>query len=371
MPVQEALASDRLVAPEQIAARILVLAGCWGILLDGAPVAHDLGLAPRLLESDSLGAVLTTWEIIFGDANDFTPLRDRLAAGEPAGHALAAFMRSPRARQRNVRMCLLGDPRVRLPAEDARAVPGDPPSAAPARSDFADVAFLRAYVGVQLPELEGPALDAAAQVLSVADLYEHTGWVGEPVEGTPEAPGPALREAMLRFVFLRGSMPSTAWQRLAEPLLAAPEARRCYGCDNPANTFEARLRVHGAAPRRLTLCPRCGIIEDAPRDFAGAMRFSVEGTRIHLSGRDPGAPWTAGLLYDPPLAAERQGFLWPTDARGFPLPSFEPPEPWRGGVVRLAIYVLWGGQMATLQLPGRGLPRPRGAPPLTPQGGQV
>jgi hypothetical protein len=176
---------------------------------------------------------------------------------------------------------------------------------------------------------------------------------------------------MLRFVFLRGSMPSTAWQRLAGPLSAAPEARRCYGCDNPANVFDARLRVHGAAPRRLTLCPRCGIIEDAPRDFAGAMRFSVEGARIHLSGRHPGAPWAAGLLYDPPLAAERQGFLWPTDAQGCPLPSFEPPEPWRGGVVRLAIYVLWGGEMATLQLPARGIPAPRGAPPLTPRGDEV
>jgi hypothetical protein len=118
MPLEQALESGALLSPEAISTRVLVFAVCWGLLLKSSVDDYAWSLLARLLASSTIGAVLTSWEVILVTSDDLAILCKALIAGRTAGEALSEFLRDTGVRQKGIRMCLLGDPELRAYAPE-------------------------------------------------------------------------------------------------------------------------------------------------------------------------------------------------------------------------------------------------------------
>jgi hypothetical protein len=111
----DVLRSGWLMSPDDIKSRILIWDVCWGIMPANGLVDPAWGIGARLLANCSIGAVLTTWELSFPRPRLMNRVGTAIDEGKTVGEALYRFNRSSEAKQAGQRMCLLGDPRVRLP----------------------------------------------------------------------------------------------------------------------------------------------------------------------------------------------------------------------------------------------------------------
>jgi hypothetical protein len=188
MPIQDALRSDLLFPPEMIIARILVWQVCWGLLTQQATIDPLWGIGLRLLQHTALGAVITPWQAVLADYDSLDDLARRICSGLSVGDALSEFMRSGAARRSGLNMCLLGDPKVRLPIQSSAARSDRPIKVKqrkpiPLETDTEGICFNRAYISGQLPFLKGDLLQLAGKAITVIRTYERATWKQLPVEG--------------------------------------------------------------------------------------------------------------------------------------------------------------------------------------------
>ncbi len=118
--IRAALSSDSLLPPELMRARVLIMYVCWGFLANDSIIHPRWSYCRRLLTAGRVGAILTPWNIVFGDANDMFPLLEDLWAGTPVGPSVNAFHGRSPVRECGVRMCVLGDPRARAVGPESR-----------------------------------------------------------------------------------------------------------------------------------------------------------------------------------------------------------------------------------------------------------
>jgi hypothetical protein len=110
--------NGELLSPDAIAARVFVWDTCQGLMLPASVVDPRWGLAPRLFASPAIGAVILTWEPVVSEPS-LDPLARDLARGLSVGRALARLLAGRESRRMGHRMCLFGDPRLRLPRPQA------------------------------------------------------------------------------------------------------------------------------------------------------------------------------------------------------------------------------------------------------------
>jgi hypothetical protein len=358
--VKSAAESDKLLAPEAIAARVFVLDACWGWRPPLRVSDPAWGFTERLLQSFRTGVLLTPWEITLSAPYISAELIGSLAAGESAGTALATHIH----RWKNTnghRMCLIGDPRVRLPKPGAGS--GVHPilyeegvdvsrSATITRS----LAFLRAYVtaarrvGHVYEDLSEDVMTALVEcedaVLDLRSLEE-----GEA------AVGPRLRRALLRFLAGRWSVSARTWAPWVAEQRNTGVAIPCWVCGVEARRFESRLWIAGQPERIVLACPNCGHVADLPKGVRLEFEVSSDGT-FRLSGDTTAANAMFAIQ-----SHRRQGErILPlddgTDERdedeprlelAFPWPEldaglaheFKPLTTWPEGPLRVAVFVVW------------------------------
>lgn len=351
MPVTEAEQEDRLVSPNAVSGRVLMLSTCQGAIPDNTVIGREWALIDSLLDSLSVTAVVTTWEACIPPADSIAEAAGRLLGGATVGETVARFNRGEVARRFGCRLALFGDPRLTV----ARRSGGSQiPQTKAARErvprpQLADVGFLRAYLAMSLadlPERLAGEMQTAQQALA---KYEYYIWRGAPLEG-PQGPGRELREAMLGFVARRGSSPFHAWTALACEI-SDESGPICDQCGQRTRLTTMGLRMATEYRRLMVRCPVCGIIAEGPTDMD--LRLAIDEGQISLSGTLPIENW-AGVLH---IACQREeesiAFPWPTDAKGRPGQLSMPQEHLPPGPLRIAAVLIQEATLSVASIPFR------------------
>jgi hypothetical protein len=282
MPLGQALADERLLSPDSVSGRIVMLGTCYGFLPASAIIEPVWGHTDALLSLGRVGAVVATWGLSFGDDHDFDPLAEDIDAGLPVGTALARFSRRATARSGRIRQCLLGDPRVRLPneghaAQDAPILPAAPAAAESIGGDFLAWLLLLGETALRTP----------AHRAELAQARRAAGDLGNSLLSHGQ------RMHILRAIARLGSMPSKLWLSLGCDLRKQHgPAVACGTCHQSVWVFDGHVPVAGPADRQLIVCPNCGILEDSPADRS-SLRLTLRTTALDLIGSMHG-PWSAG-----------------------------------------------------------------------------
>jgi predicted RNA-binding Zn-ribbon protein involved in translation (DUF1610 family) len=309
MTLAAARAADFLIRPREVAARVVVIHTCKGALLSQSMVDPRWGMVPQLLNQPTIGAVATTWEMTLLVEQDLDRVAAPLERGVPVGEALGQFLDLPAVRARNVRMCLFGDPGVRLPAPSRPSTKASSPKAEVA----GDVAFLEAYNHFQR---RSPLPQAAALIRKLEKGLRHYAGGKRPA-GLASAV--ETREALLDLICYFGSTPSSDWSQFAKIERSVPSRSPCPQCGTRTQTWIMRILWAKGPQRRMVNCPRCGFVNDSPYGSAH-LELRMAGGVLQLAGPLPRANWSARVMIDPGLPTgeepARRWQNWPADLEG-------------------------------------------------------
>ncbi|HKO44900.1 MAG TPA: hypothetical protein VJU84_16605 [Pyrinomonadaceae bacterium] len=370
LPVAEAIQNERLLGVNAISARVLIWNVCNGVIVGsgnlGKVIDGNWGLMPRMLDSPRIGGILTTWYQTLSAPLQIETLSAAIASGVPVGLALNEFHRSPQSRISGIRFCLLGDPRMTLPSPSLQRsgdnVRNDLPVQAPRRRQnngasvidgiLADTVFLRLWLtGVGRKPHADKARESAERGLEAISAYADALRLSPAQEASVQCAGAAMRELVISHLAAFGSLASRTWLRNAErPTLEQPSPK-CFACGLSTNTYVAHAKSDVFRPRRLSICPGCGIIEDVPVNSTAKMR--LDGELVRLDGVHVSGPWTCKLVAESMGPRNHKHWTWPEQDNGKPVESFSLPGPFPPGPIRVVVIFMSDAELFILQQPWR------------------
>lgn len=372
MPVEQALDSGVLLDPRFIRAKIMLWQTCLGVMV-GSHVTDDRwGVGLQLLASETVGALISTCDYILTAAYCTETLAQEIGRGVPIGIALHNF-HSARANETLAhRFFIFGDPDFTIhtySSSDQRLVfkpergrikkRGKRPSPEPQESTEI-LAMLKAIRSRPKSErgYEGELALSLARNWR-GNLERDTGVLADPEFGTLQF---QMRDALIRYMISR------RWARWMEDWLqhqVSTERLRagkaCPTCQTAPDTYCVSLDTAETVNRRLSICRRCGIIEDVPLN--SSISFSVSSTgRCNLSGTLPSTDWLAYLIIFSDNQKETTLQRWPCTSAGIPREHFRPKGDWPIGPLRLGFFMI-SGSWYMLTQPFRWVPlAPQHAP---------
>ncbi|HEX6096644.1 MAG TPA: hypothetical protein VF432_09995 [Thermoanaerobaculia bacterium] len=320
MSVDAALQSGNLFLPTDVRAWLAVWGLCWGTLAADGVIHAAWSLGERLRDNASIAAHLFARGVLFFPDDALLRLVQELESGRPIGEAMVRFHRSTPSRSSGARFVLFGDPRTRTPAL-SRSSPRVRTRVSATRQAAAtsDLQFLRLIA------------DDSEHALSLISAYEDRG----------EEVGREMRDAIFTAIAPCAPVISRRWVPAATMQLLAEAVRSCFVCrSSPLTTYVGhfRERPNGVAPppRRLSLCPRCGIVEDVPE--SAAVELAIDNGTVRFVGSLPRENWDALLVARAQNAAETRVWKWP-QAGEVPADAFRPAD-WPHGPLNLGIVLL-------------------------------
>jgi hypothetical protein len=362
-PIDAARESGRFLTPSDIRARVFVHSVCWGLFPAQDVQASGWSLARRVINGLQVAALLTSWEITSQSVATTAGLFHDIARGEPLGRALATHLATAEARRQGHQLCLVGDPAVRLlatPHADplAAAIEGSiiqlrreraardaaAPAAESAVSDSACISLLLTMINSTQPGGAADANDPADRVRAAVRAYQTD--IGDAVQPGPSgrwqsAAGEAVRQEATDYFATRHTDLLKYWYQDAGNLHVEPRRTPCIVCGRRTITRRYTLDPPSVSPRRHTLCPNCGPVQDVP--VARRIRLVPAGEGVvRWLGYRPRREWCARLVVEPQLDAYRLSWRWPAGADGAPLMEFCAPHAWPTLPVRVALLVFWG-----------------------------
>lgn len=342
-PMSEVIGTDVLMAPDLVNANVLVYCVCWGLYPSQHVHSPAYALSRRLLENFSIGALVTSWEINIQRLPLTANLFHDIARGLPLGEALARHLASPEARSNYHKLCLIGDPEIRLPplqVDDPLAnIQHFKKPPAPSARCMAGLTLLRLMIN----SFSAGADDSDAQTavaLAVASIGEYEAMLVEGLRYDPELAARFRRE-MLNYLTSQDTMLSKCWSQFCETLNVVPEKPPCPVCGRRTIVREFSLRIPGAKSRRETMCPSCGSIEDCPSDRGMSMSVAPDGL-MRLHGALPKSDWCARISVERFFTRETYQWDWPAAPSGEPMPSFQVPRAWPLVPFRLSVIIVHG-----------------------------
>ena len=358
--VEQVTASGGILAPRDIRGQIIIMNTCWGIVPDDGALGLNWGVGRGLMEHDSAGAIMTTWIISTTNARQSDGLTRALLRGQPAGRALARLNSSGKWRRMGLRMCLIGDPRVRLRPQQSE--PPDGRSPVRKRSLFerrtqigaiGQAAFLR---GLLMQAVSGSAamvrhfgeqiVVSSTSALQAVLAFEKTACEGGAVELPESGLGSQLRRTLLTYILCRGKVEQD-WTPLVRRILPDSNDADCFLCGSAAVSLLYKFWTPGVAARRVTSCPCCGIVEDSPADVRMTYRWSGDRS-IQLAGDLPERKWSVGVRISSQLPVEHYQNSWHDDQNS-QFPGMLPLDDSNlVGPLRLIVAIAWDGQFVTL-----------------------
>ena len=345
-PISDARAEGSLLSPDDVVADVFLHCVCWGLYPAPGVQSPEWSFAGRVLESFNVGALMTTWEIVSQSIVTTAGLFHNVASGIPLGRALAIHLSSEDATKRDHKLCLIGDPAMRLaecdfpdPLQDVAEIFSEPER--PSSGHLANLALLRMMV-VQAQHMQKAGRsDTSQSALAAAASYEESLLTGASLEECESSPGPHLRVAMVEYFSNRHTDASKYWLPYAEDPVALPEKGTCPACRRRTVSRVYQLRIPDSSPRRHTHCPTCGPIEDLPVDLHMSIAVDSDGV-IHLDGDLPASEWNAQVVLETQLVALQKRCEWPADSSGAPVRSFQTPEAWPAVPLRVAVIMIRG-----------------------------
>lgn len=338
-PMTEVIGSDTLLDPAVIKANVLVYCVCWGLYPSQHVHSPAYALSRRLLESFNIGALVTSWEINIQRLPFTANLFHDIARGLTLGQALARHLSTPEGRSNYHKLCLIGDPAIHLPPSDIRDPLANiqkfnkPPP--PSSRCMAGLALLRLMINSFNSEGDDPAAHKAIAVISkyenmLVDGLRHDAELAD-----------RFHDEMLDYLTNQDTMLSKCWSRFIEVTETLPERTPCTICGRRTILRVSSLRIPGIMPRRETMCPSCGSIEDSPCDRS--MSMSVEpGGLMRLDGELPTSGWVARITLERFFTRETYKWDWPAAPSGEPAPSFQVPTVWPLVPFRLSVILVYG-----------------------------
>ena len=310
VPIIELASRGLTVAPKALSARVLVMATCSAVLPEGKALNSRWGYALQLADNPAIGALLATWHFIRANSNSYRLLLHEISCGAPLGAAIASFHASRRAQVENLAFCLLGDPDLRLSSTHVNQKTSNRSlrEVASRRLDDDRFQLLSAPPIVGVSERDEPAHKPPFLAL----YLRHAGktCTAEAKEAWHKAVAAVftyyathradrwkalvqMQEAVLAYIRARGAMIFHDWIGIGDTTRCAYRVS-CPVCRTPAHADVVSFVAFGFEPRRLTTCPCCGIVEDAP--LSNDLVLRRHGSRsFELLGTHPDRLWRGDL----------------------------------------------------------------------------
>lgn len=155
-----------------------------------------------------------------------------------------------------------------------------------------------------------------------------------------------MQEAVLAYIRARGAMIFHDWIGIGDTTRCAYRVS-CPVCRTPAHADVVSFVAFGFEPRRLTTCPCCGIVEDAP--LSNDLVLRRHGSRsFELLGTHPDRLWRGDLH----LASKDRSLScimpWPGIRRASQRARVE--GPWPRGLVLVSCVLMRGTALTLLHL---------------------
>ena len=358
MSMQEFLRSDHFLSPEDIAAQIFILNGCQGLLLRSSLIDLNWSFAKRFSNSSSLGAIVTTWETVISIPNQTIFLAQNILNGMPVGKAVAIFNKSPEAKifGRN-RMCLLGDPRVTLPAKSGKSGLPDRSKTSPkvedktnilkllgknkaAQAEFFDICFSLLLKQSTYED----ELFSVKDVLAKMRLYQKAVKLKSPkseIDSHLDEMLTAILNHLNKF-----TQSYSTWLGLVNKFSTYTSAEKCEVCSQRLSITKVTLKFFSIFHRKLVMCPNCGIIKDSP--FSMKLDLVLIGRNLQLRGKLPRKKCKAKVLYEHAnIESSGETWEWELDKKeglNFELPYLVSPS-----FVTITVVVVWSDGYVVLK----------------------
>ncbi len=342
-PIVQALAEGSLLSPSAVSADVMIHGVCWGLYPSPGVQSSAWSLSRRLIEELNVGALMTTWEIVTRTTNTTTELHHNVACGMPLGRALAIHHAAPESLRNGHRMCLVGDPELRLAPSDHAdplgLVEDHRPSQGARVEHVAALALLRGMVMQGRRTQRPDRSDSSSAAMSAVLGYELALLEGAPLEGDDDEPGPTLRRRIVEYFAERYTDSSRYWMSFIAETRTELARRPCPVCSRRIVSRHYGLRLTGASPRCHDHCPSCGPIADLPPGRELTLCVDPDGT-IRLGGDLPHHHWDAQLVFDTQIPTMHATWPWPAAEDGAPVRRFRPTERWPQVPLRVALIMV-------------------------------
>jgi hypothetical protein len=314
--IADGLKSGQLFTARSFKATIIIWAVCGGMVSADGPVDRAVSFVHRLLQNHNVGALVTTWHCAFNPEN-IVDISMELLRGTSLGTAIGRHNARPESTTLGKRVCLIGDPALRIAVrrDQDRTVAADRPSSAP--SDVLSSAY-GAPNGAPMP------LSPATKAQSILEYCVERNLVYNPQlqvaidaqtairDGrTLPRPGSSHVQDVLTWLLFRGPVYPT-WLAVATDI----SARSCR-CPHSACGAQA-IELRGSTGisneyRLITACPNCFVVADVSERSDLGLRF-FDSNNLMFTGTLPRPPVAAGVL----VWSQRKKFsqTWPTQSSG-------------------------------------------------------
>jgi predicted RNA-binding Zn-ribbon protein involved in translation (DUF1610 family) len=276
LPLEEALADERILHPGEIRAKVLLLGICFGLRIHSMP-SFEWTLLHRFIMNPGIGTIITSWNIVFIGFANLVNLADAIAAGKDAGTAVNDFNARKEQKDLSQQFFLFGDPAFRFAATaefDKHAV------VLPNRIDnkkiVGDLWFIRSWVSDMVSkfkwakEEEKEIIDAAGTVLN---KIEYLAQLSRDIPDTWKVHAfKALHLYLHRLFYLsNGRM---EWLHLNERITTGdhPAEITCTNCGELVTKYNIPLHHPSGQGRSIYNCHACGFVKDVPQQ-SGQVSF--------------------------------------------------------------------------------------------------
>lgn len=357
--IEEFLQSDKVLSPGDIAARIFILNGCHVLSLQSGMVDIGWSLAQRLADC-SLGAIVMTWETVITRPNQTAILGQNLSKGMPVGEAVALYNKSSEAKLFGKhRLCLLGDPKVKLPniglakkdsskikslrkerdKTDLTEVLG---KNSPSRVEFFDIGF--SYLAKRTVDEEKLSLISKTQtkIGKYRELARKNS-SGSSIESRRNE----MLEAILDYIIHISGDIQSMWIPLADKFTIRTLVEKCINCQQPISTTNIAIKLFKTFRRRLVICPNCGIIEDSPSSVK--LKFSLDKQNLELWGKLPQQKCVAKVLVTSSSETDIREWEWDMNDSRKLKHSFKIPDITSPSYLLVFVIIVWSDNYVLLK----------------------
>ena len=319
--VEETLNAGGLVSPSIIQSWILFWGVCWGLSVNSR-MNTQWNITRYFAASRIAPAIITTWGVEIFSAQLYLTLAAHALGGMPVGELTRRLTLSSPGRQNQLRLCLMGDPRVRLPARNQAPVTLNvdkyvpihaPTSQLRLTGDPAKLEFLK-VLAVDEATADGKHGQAARALLNALATS-----LNITQSRTPHASVNVIQSLVMQYVTQTGLYLLRRWMKFApyQPLDDA-EAAVCSWCLPEVRKTRRFIGTIFDLKRRFSVCSLCGTVEDTP--YRSKLNVFVEQKRtLRLQGIPQSQQWAGQIVIIPQVRSEHFSIPWQRKPDGMPV----------------------------------------------------
>lgn len=338
MPLAAIRGSREHVFASEVRARVFVAFTCFGIRPAPEVFGTAWSLPHAMRRSGGVGAFVTSWEVSSVAVPSVEVLCRRIGRGDAIGEVVGAHNAASWMRGHASRLCIVGDPRLRLPEPPPDHVAHEEPEfPAVVRRTLPDLAFartvLRSFAIGIVPGQAGREVPAVAAL----DAYETAVLYGDDDEVTTRET--LAIGALFDCLGSANSILSRTWSPFAAAQTVLPDTgTRCTVCARKTHRVDVALLLPHDVRRATEFCSNCGVVADLPPARHVTLRIG-DGGGVLLEGDLPPRAARIRALIDTPIAAARRALPWPEVEGGAPAARLD--GEWPLLPMRLAVFLAW------------------------------